>query len=232
MDHKRFGQWAASPFRALIMPVVFLILAISLFLWLGGYMVEKGTGYQTLPEVLAPARKTPKEKIAEDKISCGVENVLVDTKATRGLSQDVVDLIIKTLLNHSFYYNENMCGALYDMSVLVAPGVKRNVVRRNELYMKVEFLFEWKRKEALAQRFRDLEALGYGHEWIAEWTATHYVRPRRERTKGNQTEEEIAGLKAVLNPVTVPPIKRPDGKIEPLNAQGFAFYGPKEPPKP
>lgn len=232
MDPHRFGQWTAAPFRALIMPIVAVILAVCLLLWLGGYMVEKTTGVQSLPEVLAPARKTPVEKIAEDKISCGVENVLVDTKATRGLSQDVIDLIIMTLLNHSMYYGQDMCSALYDMSALVAPGVARDVVRRNEVYMAVEFAFEWKRKRVLAQRFRDIEALGYGHDWMPKWTATHYVRPSRKRTKGNQTEQEIAGLTAALKPVPVPPVTRPDGKVEPLNTQGFAFYGPKEPPKP
>ena len=218
MDHKTFGKWTAAPFRALIAPIVALVVAIGFVLWLSLFAVEKMTGYQTLPEILAPARKTAVQQIADDEIDCGVKNVLVDMKAAENKSKIIEDGIIKTLLNQKCFFKKSLCNILYDMDTLRPPGKAREgVPRRQDWYMSFEFALEGKRMRALTQRFRDLESEGYGHDVKPEFLGSHYVRPDRKRTKGNQTPAEKKALTETF--------------AEVQKADGFTFLRPKIPPK-
>lgn len=217
MDHRTFGKWIAAPVRYIIGPLLALVVAFGIVLWLLGYMGERVTGFQTLPESLAPTRPTDRQKIANDQAGCAVKNVLVDMKAASNKSNTIADSIIKTVLNQKCFYNKSLCNILYDMDTLRPLGKERKgVPRRNELYMGVEFIFEGTRIRQLTQRVRDLEKQGYGHEVKSDWLATHYIRPDRKRTAGNQTSAEKAELKATLD--------------EARSIDGFTFFRPKKVP--
>ena len=217
MDHKTFGRWIAAPFKALIAPVLLLVVALAFVLWLSLFAVEKMTGHQTLPEFLAPARTTPVQQIADDEVDCGVKNVLVDMKAAENKSKVVEDDILKTLLNQKCFYKKSLCNILYDMDTLRPLGKAREgVPRRQDWYMSFEFALEGKRMRALAQRTRELEKLGYGHEVKSEFLGSHYLRPDRKRTKGNQTPAEKKELTETL--------------VEVRKADGFTFLQPRVPP--
>ena len=232
MDHKTFGKWLTAPIKYAVLPFTMLFVAMGLFLWLGGYMLETTTGKQILPPVMAPPRLTDDQKIKVDQANCAADNVLVDMKAAESKSKDVEDKILKTLLNHHYVYGKNLCNVLYDMDSLIPPGtVRRGVPRRNDLWIAAEFIFEGKRKTALVVRFRQLEEAGFGHNLMPEWEATHYFRPNRPRTKGNQTKEEIESLKKTHILVPKSEIVLPDGKRGPDPEGGFQFLAPKVNPK-
>lgn len=219
MDHKTFGRWIAAPFRSLIMPLVLFVSAVGFVVWLGSYVFERVTGVPTLPESMAPPRMTDRQRIAEDEIACGVKNVLVDMKAAQNKSKVIEDKIIKTLLNHKCFYKKSLCNMLYDMDTLRPPGKAREgVPRRQEWYMSVEFVFEGKRIRALTARMRDLEKEGYGHQLMPDWHASHYFRPDRKRTMGNQTDAEKKALKNTL--------------LEVGTEDGFTFLRPPQPKCP
>lgn len=151
---------------------------------------------------------TERQQLREDEVECGVYIVLVDTKAAKSRSKELEDKIIKTLLKHHEVYKTRICDILYRMTNLVAPNaVRSGVPNRQSWYLKTEFVFEVERKRALRVRIRDL--------WSTtdlEWKATHYIRPDRPRTAGNQTEAEKKALRAALKS---------------LGTEGeFEFFGP------
>jgi len=215
MDPGRIGRWIAAPVRAIVSPFTTLIVAATFLLWLSAFVGEKLTGYQMLPELIAPARFTEQQQILEDEIWCGVYDVLINIKASINKSATVEDKLIRTTLNHKREFKVSMCNMVKDMNVLIPPGTARQgVPRRQAWYYKTEFSLEGERKRALAARFREFEKAGYGHRVVGDWLATHYVRPARKRTAGNQTPEEIKGLETTLDPAG--------------EEAGFRFFKPKK----
>jgi hypothetical protein len=225
---RKVGRWLASPVTSIIGSVTMLLVVAAFLIWLVLFSVEKITGSQTLPELLAPARLTPGQKIAEDEIECGVYIVLADMKAANSKSSKVEDKVIKTNLNHKRVHKTSLCNLLYDMGALVAPGsVREKAPRRQDWYLFGEFALEGKRKLAIRERLRELFTQGYGQKDMPDWKATNYERPNRKRTLGNQTEAERKGLRDALDAVPHPKIKLPDGKEVEDPEGGFQFYQPK-----
>lgn len=133
---------------------------------------------------------TERQQLREDEIECGVYIVLADMKAAGSRSQAAEEKIVKTFLNHHEKYKIRICDILYRMTNLVVPNTARKVPNRQAWYLKLEFAVEAERKRALRVSIREL-----WEKRDTAWKATHYIRPDRPRTLGNQTEAEKKALR-------------------------------------
>lgn len=215
----------AAPLVKIVSAVTMLLVAVFALLWLVGFMAEKTTGIESLPQLIAPARHEPQEKLAEDQRDCIMYNVLVDTKGVPVKSASLDEKIIRTILNYSRVNKTRPCEILHSMGTLVALGDERKVVGREDWAMQFEFAFDNKRKDAIRALIKEVEA-----NPDPTWEATHYIRHDRSLTFGNQTEAEKKRLRETLDAIPKGKITQADGSVidDPLDG-GFEFFKPKKP---
>jgi hypothetical protein len=227
MDHKTFGKWTAAPFRALIMPVLALVIATGVVLWLALFAVEKMTGYQTLPSVLAPARQTTKQKDDIAKVKCRAYTMLANMVGAKHKFQEDRIRILCTILN--LEKTSNVCDVFSYQTELVVPGWGRRqtdmplpfsgrniyVPRRYIDYIETvdPDITETDRNAGivLAEDVKEKKLCPQN------WKATTIVRPERGKTVGNQQPNELAAIKNSEKMAR----QSVDGETE------FEFYYPK-----
>lgn len=200
-------------------------------MWLGGYMVEKATGIQTLPDVIAPPRKTDEQREDEEKVKFRAYSMLADVVGAKHRYQADKIRVLCTILQLEASGVSSKDIFEYQKE-LVVPGWGR---RRTESwnYVLNRYTYVPKRYESyieyidpnITAKDRN-EGLSLAREVKSkklcplDWKAIVIIRPYRDNTAGNQKPDEIKAIREKMIRVEL----APDEKSE------FEFY--KLPSKP
>lgn len=228
-----FIRFLMSPITIVFGSLTALCIAGSIFLWLFGTAVEKTTGKQVLPDIVAPERKTDKDAANELLDKYRAYSMLTDMVGVKQpLLNDKIRIICTIIAIEKsgvsagtvFEYQRELVtpdwGRRYTETPI--PLGQRNfyVPRRGIKYIEtIDPSISASDIKTSLELARDIRT--NKKSCPPNWNALAIIRPVREKTVGNQKPDEIAAIENTMVEIKLPP----DEKTE------FRFFTMPSKPK-